>query len=91
MTKAEEILKRHLKLKGCTNDHIHVAAYMSCIDAVKEALNLAVVSRSEPIKEETDIIDYEECVWENPAYEQTIIDIDKSLDYKQSIEDKTLS
>lgn len=38
MTKAEEILKKHLKLKKLTSEHIHVAAYMSCLDAINEAL-----------------------------------------------------
>ena len=41
--KAEELLRRHLDKKNLTNEHIHIAAFMSCIDAINEALNLPVV------------------------------------------------
>ena len=42
MTKAEEILTKHLELRSLTNEHIHVAAYMACLDAIDEALNISV-------------------------------------------------
>ena len=64
--------------------------YKEEIPKLMKALNMHIVIRSKPIKEETDIIDYDECVWENPAYEQNLVDIDKSLDLEQTIEDKTL-
>jgi transposase-like protein len=42
--KAEELLRKHLGKKNLTNEHIHIAAFMSCIDAINEALNIAFVS-----------------------------------------------
>ena len=38
MDKAKEILDKHLKEKNITDEHIHVAAYTSCLDAINEAL-----------------------------------------------------
>ena len=49
--KAEELLRKHLGKKNLTNEHIHIAAFMSCIDAINEALNIAFVSKqSEPLR-----------------------------------------
>ena len=39
MNKAKELLDKHLNLKGITNEHIHIAAYNSCLDAINEAIN----------------------------------------------------
>ena len=36
METKEEILKKHFDKKGITNEHIHVAAYLSVIDAMDE-------------------------------------------------------
>ena len=43
---AKEILDKHLKLKNLTNEHIHIAAYMSCLDAINEALNMHFISNN---------------------------------------------
>ena len=48
--KAEELLRRHLDKKNLTNEHIHIAAFMSCIDAINEALTMRDVGvRSEQL------------------------------------------
>jgi hypothetical protein len=48
--KAEELLRKHLGKKNLTNEHIHIAAFMSCIDAINEALNMHnVVGQSEQL------------------------------------------
>jgi len=36
METKEEILKKHFDKKGITNEHIHVAAYLSVLDAMNE-------------------------------------------------------
>jgi len=61
------------------------------ITELKNALVILFgVGSSKPETQE-QLIDYEECVWYDPAYEQDLINIDKSLDLDQSTEDKTLS
>jgi len=37
-SKAEKLLKKHLAKKNITPKNMHVAAYMSCLDAIEEAL-----------------------------------------------------
>lgn len=32
---AKDILAECLKKKGCTNDHIHVGAFLACVDAME--------------------------------------------------------
>lgn len=33
---AKDILIKHLRIKGCTNEHIHVGALIACVDAMEE-------------------------------------------------------
>jgi hypothetical protein len=55
-----------------------------------DVLNMRIVSRSKPIKEEKHIGDFKLDNLTSESYEQMIVNIDKSLDYEQSIIDKTI-
>ena len=46
MNKSKELLDKHSNLKGLTNEHIHIAAYNSCLDAINEALTIGGVVSS---------------------------------------------
>jgi hypothetical protein len=66
METKEEILKKHFDKKGITNEHIHVAAYLSVLDAMNEyatqqvnLLNKPAVSKCvEPVAMDTLIDHY---------------------------------
>ena len=65
--------------------------YYSFIDYIKkQLLILYIVNRSKPSKDEQVLSD-EETDLLLTAHYQTVVDIDKALDYEQSIEDEQQS
>ncbi len=73
---AKDILIKHLRLKGCTSEHIHVGAFISCIDAMEEyarmknkdiqlALNILTPTSKKTLKCDCEepIPNYPEMVW----------------------------
>jgi hypothetical protein len=65
--------------------------YKEEIPKLMKALNMHIVSRSKPIKEELTIESLKECEMEENENKELLKALDYYTDFTQSIEDKTLS